>query len=203
MSGESACSRAVATPRSRLEPAVLATTRAPEASSAARINRAVVVLPLVPDSRITPSGIAAAISAVAAGRIRLSSRPGSVVPPPRRNSRDRRPAQRATVAANQWGSGGCAISRPSMNSTQRICAVNGWIGHWGPSLRAGSQSNLSARRRPGADPRRPGADPASPQAECVELALGYFLRADNPREEFEHAGRAHGDGKRRAALPVP
>ena len=95
-------SSAVATPQVMFEPARLWTGRRPSAARMAAIIPAVVVLPLVALTIVVPRSRPAPRRAIASGSRRSSTRPGSVVPPPRPLARLAAPIAReaATLAPN-------------------------------------------------------------------------------------------------------
>ena len=101
------------------EPARLWTGLRPAAPSAAAIIPAVVVLPLVALTIVEPSLSRPPRRAIASGARRSSSRPGSVVPPPRPLRRlsapiAREPARLALKPALTVGAG--AITRSARRS---------------------------------------------------------------------------------------
>ena len=79
----------MATPQLMFDPARLWTGSRPAARSAEAIIPAVVVLPLVALTIAEPSTNRAPSRAIASGAIRRRSRPGRVVPPPRRCAAER------------------------------------------------------------------------------------------------------------------
>ncbi len=85
------------------EPARLWTGGRPSAASTAAIIPAVVVFPLVALTRVVPPSRRAPSRAIASGSSRSSTRPGSVVPPPRPLARLAPPIARAaaTLAPNR------------------------------------------------------------------------------------------------------
>ncbi len=92
----------MATPQVMFEPARLWTGWRPSASSTAAIIPAVVVLPLVALTIVVPRSSRSPSRAIASGSSRSSTRPGSVVPPPRPLARLAAPIAReaATLAPN-------------------------------------------------------------------------------------------------------
>src|SRR4051812_24848962 len=96
-SASAACSSALATPPAMFAPARLWTRSRPVASRIAAIIEVVVVLPFVADTTTLPSLSPSASRAIACGSMRMSSRPGSEVPP-RPVLRDSAPAARAAAS---------------------------------------------------------------------------------------------------------
>src|ERR1700760_1717901 len=79
------------------EPARLWTGGRPSAARIAAIIPAVVVLPLVAETIVAPPESPGPSLAIASGSIRSSTRPGSVVPPPRPERRLAAPIARASA----------------------------------------------------------------------------------------------------------
>ena len=88
----------MATPQVMFEPARLWTGWRPSAARSAAIIPAVVVLPLVALTIVVPRSRPAPRRAIASGASRSSTRPGSVVPPPRPLARLAAPIARAAAS---------------------------------------------------------------------------------------------------------
>src|SRR5215208_8112048 len=91
--------RALATPRTRLEPERLWTTRDPCACRMSASMREIVVLPLVPAMTTVPCGSRLAILSRSRGSMRSATRPGAAVPPPRPSPRIAAPVALAAASA--------------------------------------------------------------------------------------------------------
>ena len=118
----SCSSSAVAIPQVMFEPARLWTGERPSASSTAAIIPAVVVLPLVALTRVTPRPRPEPRREIASGARRSSTRPGSVVPPPRPLARLAAPIARAAarLAPKEPGARGAQLSpRPGAGARSR------------------------------------------------------------------------------------
>ena len=85
-------------PESRFAPEGFVTAFHPARRAHPDSSRAVVVLPLVAETSVTPRGSSAPSSASASGLSRSRSLPGRLVPPPRPRRRESRPAARARVS---------------------------------------------------------------------------------------------------------
>ena len=120
------------------EPARLCTSERPSASRTAATIAAVVVLPLVAEISAEPWSSSAAMSCIASGSARSSSRPGSVVPPPRPRRRESERTVRAaprvrlgltpgrpragSAGPRSWSPGTSAIGSPSAYTRKRRSA---------------------------------------------------------------------------------
>src|SRR5579884_2382815 len=162
----------------RFEPVRFATTRAGRPSSRLAINRAVVVLPLVPVTSTAPWRSSRARRRRTLGSMARATSPGKVVPPPRPLALDRvrvaLPARTAIVRRTASGphGGDHRGSRDRLSPGSR--PVRGQTGRAGGAWHA-SGCTSSAGSGAGTTPRRTGQDPRpipGPPALPTELPPG-------------------------------